>query len=448
MIESHVESEGHLASAPSQRQGKARALTLKSFHVRSLEWASTGSFSNGSMTLNHSEIITLASDPANFADVTVDLAHPSDGTRIVNVLDAVQPMVKTEGVSCAYPGVEGPALIAGSGTTNRIEGLAIVSCGVFPHPPSGVLSTKRGFIDMGGEAAPYCDASDTHNIIITAAPRPGISNGDFDSAMRAAVHRVSRHIAEYTRHAQPDDVRIRQLSAAHGLPRIAYILQLQDQGPLIRPLLYGHHFGEDFIATYIHPNEILDGAIVSANYRATLKMSSRMFANAPVLLELYDRHGVDLDFAGVVLKRGHHANHFLKERAAEYAANLVDLLDAESAVLSAEATGNTTIDFMQTIRSLERRGINSTGIFHELGGPMGSGTPLVDSVEEAISLISSGNAEQPISIGVPKRVVGGDTFTYYTQESADPYGALQVSALECFCGMARMAAAGFTAVDY
>jgi hypothetical protein len=75
-------------------------------------------------------------------------------------------------------------------------------------------------------------------------------------------------------------------------------------------------------------------------------------------------------------------------------------------------------------------------------------TPLVDSVDEANLLISSGNAEEPIQTMVPRRVLGGDVFKYYTQAAADPHAPLEVSALECFCGLARMAWMGFSAVDY
>lgn len=425
-----------------------RRLEMKSFRVQDVDWGSREQLAAHKLVLDRTQVQHLAADPSNFKSVTVDLTHPQDGTRILNVLDAAEPMLKAAGPSCAYPGVNGPAHIAGRGTTHRVDGFVVVTSGIFPHPPTGVRSTKCGFIDNSGDAAPYCDASDTHNLVISAVPQPGISNDDFETAMRAALHRVAQHIAKFTTNAMPDDVQAYELAPVSDLPRVVYVLQLQDQGPLIRPLLYGHHLGEDFVATYIHPNEILDGAIVSANYRAQLKMSTRMHARNITLLELYKHHGVDVNFVGVIVKRGHHANHFLKERAAEYTANLADLLNADGAVITSEGTGNTTIDFMQTVRSLEKYGIATAAVFHELGTPTGSNTPLVDSVEEANLLISSGNAEQPIRTTAPKRVLGGGQFRYYTQATADPFLPLEVSALECFCGLARMAWAGFTAVDY
>jgi len=422
---------------------------MKSFRVEDVAWDSKEQLADHKLILNGAIIERLAADPANFTTVSVDITHPQDGTRILNVLDAIEPMVKTCGPSCAYPGVNGPAHIAGRGTTHRMEGFAVVTAGSFPHPTTGARTTKCGFIDNSGDAASYCDASDTHNLVISATAQSAISNDDFEAAMRAASQRVARHIAECTHNSLPDDIQVYELTAVRDLPRVIYVLQLQDLGPLIRPLLYGHQLGDDFLATYIHPNEILDGAIVSANYRALLKLSTRMHARNITLLELYKRHGVDLDFAGVILKRGHHPSHFLKERSAEYTANLADLLNADGAVVTAEGSGNTTIDFMQTIRSLERCGIATAAVFHELGTSTGTNTPLIDTVEEANLLISSGNAEETIRAMSPHRVLGGDVFRYFApQTTADPYLPLEVSAFECFCGLNRMAWAGFTAVDY
>lgn len=423
-------------------------LEVASYLVSSLEWGERTALAGDRLSVSRAEIEALAADPEAFADVRLELVHPGERVRMVNVLDAVEPMCKVAGESSAYPGVLTPALTAGSGRTHRIEGVSVVACGEFPDPPTGVLSIKHGFVDMWGEAAPLCDASETADLVVVATPVAGLSNGDFDAAVRNAAHRVARRLAEATRDFRPHGVEVFELSPAPGLPRVVYVLQLQDQGPLIRPLLYGHHLGETFVPTLIHPNELLDGAVVSANHRCCLKLSTRLHARNPYLLDLYRRHGRDLCLAGVILKRGHYANHFLKQRAAEYAANLASLCGAQGAVITMEGTGNATIDYMQTLRALERRGIRAAGVFHELAGADGADSPLVDSVEEADALVSSGNAEEPIEIGAPDRVIGGDTFHYYTVATADPHRALSVSALECFCGLARMAQSGYTAVDF
>ncbi|HLY24223.1 MAG TPA: glycine/sarcosine/betaine reductase component B subunit, partial [bacterium] len=171
-------------------------------------------------------------------------------------------------------------------------------------------------------------------------------------------------------------------------------------------------------------------------------------ARNSAVLELYRRHGRDAALAGVILTRGSNANHFLKERSAQYAANLAAMLGADAAVVMMEDTGNSVTEYMFTIRALERRGVRAVGVAHELAGTQGDSSPLLDSVEEATALISSGNVDELFETGRPERLLGGDVFRYYSGTTADPHGALRVSAMECFCGLARMASAGFTAVEY
>lgn len=426
----------------------ATRLEIATYRVASAAWGGETAFDGGRLTVSRGEVEALVHNPEAFASTTADLVHPDEPVRLLNVVDAVEPLVKVDGASCAYPGVEGPAVTAGAGRTHRLDGVAIVTCGTPPKPPTGAQSTKPAFIDMFGEAAAYCDASDTHNLVISASPIPGLSNEDYDAALREAAHRVARRLAETTRARQPDGVETFELTPARDLPRVVYIMQLMDQGPLIRSLVYGHHLGEDFVPTLIHPNEVLDGAVVNANHRSCLKCSTRMHVRNPIILELCRRHGRDLALAGVVLARGSNANHFLKERSAMYAAKLARMLDAAAAVITMEDTGNSVIDYMQTIRALERSGIRTVGVMHELAGTAGTDSPLLDSVEEADALVSSGNVDELFTTGRPERLIGGTIFRYYSGTTADPREALQVSAMECFCGLARMALSGFAAVDY
>ncbi len=82
------------------------------------------------------------------------------------------------------------------------------------------------------------------------------------------------------------------------LPRIAYIFPMHShQHPTQQKetVFYGSNI-QGFMPTIVHPNEILDGALMFS-YSAFTWFAQ----NHPVIHELYRRHGRDLWFAGVVL---------------------------------------------------------------------------------------------------------------------------------------------------
>ena len=53
-----------------------------------------------------------------------------------------------------------------------------------------------------------------------------------------------------------------------ALPRVVYIDQLHQQGLMAQTFLYGKHV-QGIEPTLLHPNEMLDGALVNGNYRQT-----------------------------------------------------------------------------------------------------------------------------------------------------------------------------------
>jgi len=72
-----------------------------------------------------------------------------------------------------------------------------------------------------------------------------------------------------------------------------------------------------------------------------------------------------------------------------------------------EGSGNTTIDFMQTVKACEQRGVKTVACIHEFGGADGRDAPLVDSVLEADAIVSTGGVDRPIRVPAPGRVIGG-----------------------------------------
>ena len=70
-----------------------------------------------------------------------------------------------------------------------------------------------------------------------------------------------------------------------------------------------------------------------------MKACTFLQQNNHVILELFKRHGKDINFVGQIIGRGHFDDFLMKERTGQYASKLAFLLDAQAALLTIEGTG-------------------------------------------------------------------------------------------------------------
>jgi glycine reductase complex component B subunit alpha and beta len=428
-------------------------LVLETFAVKAVELGSRTALAGSTLSVSADELIRLAADERVFSSVRVELAAPGEATRIVHVFDAVEPRIKIGGDSVAFPGFLGPARTVGDGLTRRLGGLAVLECGRLPEPTGGILEFNEGVIDMSGPGADYCACSSTHNVVLIFTARPGATNRDYEAAIRQGTLRVCRRLAETTLDAGPPDA-VEQFELGPvdlALPRVAYADQVQQQGFLVQTYLYGESV-DSLVPTVLHPNEYFDGAVVSGNYRSMMKTPTWLRQNHPVIRGLYRRHGTELNFLGVIFGRGHHGDHQTKERNGYMVATVARMLGAQGVIQTLEGTGNTWVDFMQSVRALERAGIRTVQIVHELGGAEGKDWPIVDYVPEADAMVSGGGADRRFTLPAMSRVIGGHEIVFSSNEGwgrpLDPAQSLTVSAHEMYAGFWTMQCNGFSARDY
>jgi sarcosine reductase len=429
-----------------------RRLELANYRVEKLAFGNQTRLDDGTLFINKAELTTLFDRAApSLERIDVELVHPGESARVIHLLDAVEPRVKVEPLGhVAYPGLLGPARTAGSGRTNRLHGVSIIQSGLFPNPTSGILAYWESIVEMSGPGAPYCACADTANIVLLCKARSATSNEEFDRDIRAAGLAAADYVARTTLEREPDETELFALDTTDpALPRVVFIMQIQQQGFMVNKLFYGHHL-DNIVPTVLHPNEVLDGAIVSAHYHGNIKIPTSMYANHPVIRSLYAHHGRDLTFAGVVMSRGYNATHALKERTANAAANLVQILGGQAALVAFEGTGNTWIDLMLTVQECERRGIPTVPIIHELGGPDGTEFPVVDCVPEAVSIISTGSTERFIPVPAVSRAIGGREITFNVGHQAglqmQATAPLTVTPQVLFGGYWQMGISGFRCV--
>jgi glycine reductase len=428
-------------------------LTLETFTVRAVELGARTMFANGTLTIDREELARLAGDGAVIASVQVELVSPGESARIIHVMDALEPRIKVGGDTVAFPGFLGPARTVGAGLTRRLGGVAVLESAELPEPTGGILEFNEGLIDMSGPGADRCIGATTHNVVLIFTAAEGATNRDFEAAVRLGALRVNRRLAETTLGAGvPDAVEELTLGPADpALPRVAYSDQVQQQGFLVQTYLYGQPV-DAVVPTLLHPNEYLDGAVVSGNYRSMMKTPTWLRLNHPVLRSLYRRHGTELNFLGVIFGRGHHDDHQLKERNGYMVANVARLIGAQGVLQTLEGTGNTWVDFMQAVKALEKAGIKTVQLVHELGGAEGRDWPIVDYTPEADAIVTGGGADRRFEIPSVKRVVGGTHVVFSSNEGwgarTEAASGMTVSAHEMYAGFWSMQTHGWSGRDY
>jgi glycine reductase len=420
-------------------------LDVAQYMVEDVHFGDQLAWAHGRLTLEREQLRAIFRREPHIADVELHIARPGESVRIIHVLDTVGSMVKVDGPSTVFPGFLGPPQTCGGGRTHKLLGFNLVQSAALPQVQHGVLSVREGIIDMAGPAAAYCGASETINLVAVFKPAPFATNSEFDAAIRRSSLRVAQLLAEATGPGEPDAVRRYELTnCPTDLPPVVYIAQVRQQGPLVQSFLYGHHL-DNFVPTVIHPNELLDGALVSGNYTNSFKVPTYGRCNDMLLESLLQRHGTELRLLGVILTRGHCPGAFEKERTAQYAAKLAKLLGAKGAVLTTEGLGNGMIEFMQTVQACEQLGIRTVALVLESGGDE---PPVLGHAPAADALVSTGGMSETLTLPAVERALGGEQITFFTGAVVDAHGSFTLTPMELYASAWKMGLSGITALDY
>ena len=369
------------------------------------------------LVINRTELAQVINSEGFFTEVHIDIAKPGEKTRIIHIMDAMQPRFKLTGGTSPYPGAIEAMHVAGTGRTHVLEGVCLMQTGM----RQGI---QEGIVDMSGPGAEYSLFSGLCNIILHCVPPRDADNALFDTVARRALVKAACYLGEVTRNLTPAKLHAYELNpdVDATLPGVVYICHLQAQGPLRDTFLYGESVRE-LVPTLLHPNELLDGAVVSGNYIiACQKNPTYLHVNNPVVKECYARHGKSLRFIGVVI-----ANELntLREkiRSAEFAVKLAKQAGAQGIILTQEGGGHADTDLMLCAKAAAKQGMKCVMLINELAGPGGDQPSLVDATPEAKYVISTGNNDQVLELPAMDRLLGGKTLC----DIPDPAGSFMTS---------------------
>jgi len=304
-----------------------------------------------------------------------------------------------------FPGMRGKVDLVGSGRTNVLSGAAVVTCGK-------IVGFQEGIIDMSGPGADYTPFSATRNVCLVIEPKDGLSQYEYEAAARMAGFKIADYLGAAARDTAPDEVEVYEtkplpeaIAEYPNLPRVGYVYMLQTQGLLHDTYVYGVD-AKKIVPTILYPTEVMDGAIVSGNcVSACDKNTTYHHQNNPIIHDLYERHGKDINFVGVIITN---ENVYLadKERSSNWTAKLCRYLGLDAALVSQEGFGNPDTDLIMNCKKIEAEGIKTVIVTDEYAGRDGKSQSLADADPAADAVVTGGNANEVIVLPPMDKIIG------------------------------------------
>lgn len=380
-------------------------LEIGKIMIKDLQFGPETKVENGTLYVNKEELLKEIGGDEKIASIDFDIARPGESVRIIPVKDVIEPRVKVEGNGGIFPGFVSKVDTVGSGRTHVLKGAAVVTTGK-------IVGFQEGIVDMCGEGAKFTPFSKTNNLVIICEPKEGVKQHEHEEAVRTIGFKAATYLGKAGMNVEPDEVKtfetlplLEQVKQYPELPKVVYVYMLQTQGLLHDTYVYGVD-AKKIIPTFLYPTEVFDGAVVSGNcVSACDKNPSYVHMNHPIIEDLYERHGKDINFLGCVITN---ENVYLadKERSSNMTAKLVEFLGAEAVIISEEGFGNPDADLVMNCNKISAKGIKTVLVTDEYAGQDGCSQSLADSTPKGDAVVTGGNANEVILLPKMDRVIG------------------------------------------
>ena len=419
-------------------------LTWRVHDVRHVAWGGKTALDAGTLSIDRDALAAEIRQDARIDAIDLQLVASGESCRMLPVFDVVEPRAKIDPAGADFPGVLTPVRAVGSGSTRVLRGMAVEILDPSP-PPNRVPVLDLAAAPLAGwSSAEQCRYAALHHLVLVPRLKAGLDVNERCQAMRLASLRAASVIARAAADGCDEERTFELGPVPPSLPRVAYVFQMHShQRPTVagEGLLYGDNC-RHLLPTIVHPNEVLDGAVLRA-YDG-LAIQTYGIQNHAVILDLYRRHGQDLDFAGVVVNV---ANQLPEERdrATVMTAHLVKYaLRADGAVFSKSGGGAPHVDMALAAERCEQLGVKTsllawdlTSADDGLEGAALFSSPLLN----AIVSVGSNNVDLPLP--PVERVIAP------TAEMAERWqGRLEVQALRDVGLMDQLGSSRFTSTLY
>lgn len=373
-------------------------LIRRNHTVDRLQFDKFSSFSGDVLKINQAELTDYVLRDLSGFELDFKIASPGLSQRIIHITDVVMPSYKETGP--AFPGWTGPKKTNGHGVTHHIQNLAIAQSFLYP-------GIQDGLMDMSGQGSVYAPLSSLHLLVmivnLTDLTKP---KSELAPELNMMNLRAAEYVGKLLINEEGVDTNY-ELVKDQKHPKVGYAYFIQAQGPLRNVHLYADDC-VNMTPKLVHPNEILDGALVSGNYIIACQKNPTWFhQNNPVILEAYNRHNKEICFSGVIISTEQSLLEG-KQQNADIIAKIAMEQQWKGIILTQEGGGHADVDLMLTAEACEDAGIKVVMLINEIAGPKGALPPLVSWSDKADAIVTTGNNDEIIILPSVEEVIGGD----------------------------------------
>jgi glycine reductase complex component B subunit alpha and beta len=419
-------------------------LDLHHHPIRDLVWGDVTRLDGGVLTVNRTELVARLLEDRRLASIDFEMARGGESCRIAPVFDILEPRCKIHAEASDFPGVVGPLASAGSGATAVLRGLALTIVNPDPATAIPVLDLRPPMLP-DGKTPIGCRYHELLHLVMVPKLAQVLDENDGWNALRVAGLRAGVYLARAARELTPGAKETFELGPVTSpLPRIAYVYQMHSQQHPTspgEPLLYGDN-ARHLLPTLLHPNEVLDGAVLPG-YNS-LGIETYMVQNHAIIRELYERHGKDVDFAGVVATVAHQTVRE-RERSVVMTSNLVrHILKADGVLLSKSGGGAPHVDMAEVARRCEQLGVRTTLLAWEVSEGGGSEGAALFNHPEVDAVVNYGPNGHAFALPAVDRVITSSE----SRHAARFAGSIQANANRLSGVMDQLGSGVLTAVRY
>lgn len=388
-----------------------KRLEIADFPVKQIRLGHRFAYENQVIEVDEAALVALVLEDPRITEATIAVAAPGEKTRITGIRDIVEPRFKVYGSGQVFPGVLGAVENVGDGRTHRLSGMTVVAAAAYEGTiRAGTTVQRSAILDMTGPGAQISRFSSFVHLVLSFKIAPGLAELDAHGAIQLAECKVATRLAQVTEGLPPPSISIFDLSEKNpDLPTVMLV-----QGCITDPQHVHSGVGyyglslRDSMATFVHPNELFDGAVTVDTTRSGRGYypTTWDWQNHPLVLQLYREHGKSLNFGGVVFQRIRFETHHGKEVGAQNAARLAKAMGADGVLVTWIGGGNAFVDVMFTVRACEKNGIKTTLVTYENGGKEGKDSPVLFYLSEADAIVSTGALDRPVELPPMDRVIG------------------------------------------